>query len=336
MGLDDVVSSTVDVGASPARTLTLVTTWSARADHHASGPPAAVYAVVNDPLSPDVRPRLAIEVDVRRTVEILEAVGASRVESRARQVVGEPGRRRNQVASHPGHAGLAAQRPSARLVRMRAHHDPGPPMGRGRIGADHLFVQRDEAGRCPSADPMPGRHDVGVEAGAVGRDDALHQLGVHHVVGARLAGDDDRRGERPGHQFDEGDEPIALPADRHVIARLTVAPIEGSDAAAGGSSRRRRHAMTAASQPLTRLPRTVSAPASAVITATAAASQLSSRWTRSTTTAGMSAAAQARWPVVTRTPNAGDGSVIGATGHERSARRRQGRRRDPRRSPRPC
>ena len=93
-------------------------------------------------------------------------------------------------------------------------------MGRGRIGADHLFVQRDEAGRRPAADPMPGRHDVGVEAGAVGRDDALHQLGVHHVVGERRAGDDDRRGEGPWHQFDEGDESIALPAHRHAIARL--------------------------------------------------------------------------------------------------------------------
>ena len=107
-------------------------------------------------------------------------------------------------------------------------------MGGSRIGADHLFVERDERSRRTAADPIPGRHDVGIEAGTVGRDDALHQLGVHDVVGACPTGDDDGGGERPCHEFDQGDETVALPAHRDAVARLTRRADRGFRCGGGG------------------------------------------------------------------------------------------------------
>src|SRR5690242_4415618 len=46
LGFASVVSSTVVVGATPGRMRTRVVVWSARADHHTSGPPVALYAAV--------------------------------------------------------------------------------------------------------------------------------------------------------------------------------------------------------------------------------------------------------------------------------------------------
>ena len=113
---------------------TRVRVWSARADHHTSGPPGAVYAAVNvlRPLIEDQA--LTLEADLRRAVEVVEAAGAPGVDSGA----GQTGRR--SASSTPPGTGPSprprcrAAAPTCASSRVGAQHDPRPRLAGAGYG----------------------------------------------------------------------------------------------------------------------------------------------------------------------------------------------------------